>query len=64
MKVGGGQGQGEAVHVGEGNSCINKVAVKKLNEIKMRRCKRNTMRSYIVDQLNELKGICRVGSVS
>ena len=44
----------------KGTDVTHVVAVKKLNEIKMNRGKRSTMRSDIVDQLNELKGICQV----
>jgi len=43
----------------KGTDVTHVVAVKKLNEIKMNRGKRSTMRSDIVDQLNELKGICQ-----
>ena len=45
----------------KGTDVTHAVAVKKLNEIKMSRGKRSTLRSDIVDQLNELKGICQVG---
>jgi len=43
----------------KGTDVTHAVAVKKLNEIKMSRGKRSTLRSDIVDQLNELKGICQ-----